>query len=624
MVCRAAFITAVLLSALSAVAAGPIHKFAGPESRGWDPAHRSARVPVDHFFPFSSSGSDWTFAPLFGRGQEQAYLAELVSKQMGYIIAAAGTYARDKFDATESAWLSRIFQSLTKSPPKVELRSARDYPGFFDSDPTSPDRIAKTELTEGATIYLNIDYFKEYAEQRPDSPDPDFFGLVAGIFAHELAHHLGVPDSPDRVLDRFGSKVGELARASVTMVRADAIGQPRFRLFTWSGTTLDRLFLHDGVGLVADLTDGLRDYLALALPDADNRQFKIRGIHWEENHLADEAVQGQPVSAILDIEVAGKPLELRAVFELALEKDSSEPARLLQTPGGVAGRWHAYYELFSRVRSGDAVLDVKPRSDVVRAGESWSASATLASDLALPNFKEGSLHAVLRSPELAARGLLWPREFRVEPSAVKLSADGKSLSLELSLPIPAGSAPRSYALTSLEADTQAGERVTFAPTFLRAFKVEATGSTAKPELLRAGIEDQVRDYSKEPPEVLNISTMSRRLFLDTGERESYTLRLTLGGMTDPRKVLLLAHASLATEPSSIEQGVVLDLLAKDRHPLIRDVRWKRSAAGLEIEVELWSAHELNGIPVDGFTIDQLYAQDQDWNELYRGLPFAVR
>ena len=94
--------------------------------------------------------------------------------------------------------------------PILQFVSAAEKPGFFDTAPGQPHRIAKTDLFRGAKVFVNVDQL--YTDLGQPTLD---LATISAILVHEFGHQTGEVDH--RKLDRLAARVrGALAGRLMT------------------------------------------------------------------------------------------------------------------------------------------------------------------------------------------------------------------------------------------------------------------------------------------------------------------------------------------------------------------------------------------------------------------------
>lgn len=111
---------------------------------------------------------------------------------------------------TDLLAFKKIKQALTVSlrnelNEMLQFVSATGAPDFFVTGLNEPDRIAKTCLNEGCTVFFNIDLLNRRNLNYPN---------LASILTHEFGHQAGFTDHA--YLDGLGAKIRTLAESKFT------------------------------------------------------------------------------------------------------------------------------------------------------------------------------------------------------------------------------------------------------------------------------------------------------------------------------------------------------------------------------------------------------------------------
>lgn len=178
-------------------------------------------------------------------------------------------------DAAEKRML-RLVQKLQGAYPasaeRIQFLSGAAHPGFFDTAPGESHRVARTELTPGATIYFNTDIL--YAPNGQPALD---LAAIYAILVHELGHQTGEPDHAS--LDRLGAKLRAFFQTRVQQLRSSEMNVS-LQLINYSARTgKAELYFHDdgdAYALTRLLEQGAgrcRDGLVLL-------GWKLENLHW--------------------------------------------------------------------------------------------------------------------------------------------------------------------------------------------------------------------------------------------------------------------------------------------------------------------------------------------------------
>lgn len=98
-----------------------------------------------------------------------------------------------------------LLRSSDADKIRVLFLSGHQAPGFFNTGPNEPHRIARTALEAGSPIFVNLDHL--YTSEGLAKLT---FAQVAGLVTHELGHQIGILDH--QTLDRLGSRVSEIVQ----------------------------------------------------------------------------------------------------------------------------------------------------------------------------------------------------------------------------------------------------------------------------------------------------------------------------------------------------------------------------------------------------------------------------
>ena len=165
--------------------------------------------------------------------------------------------------SNEAALLKKIHTNyMEDAKGGLGLVDPKDNPGFFDLDPQSSHRFARTGEEVGEIIYLNTDQLDKV----------DFFTAIA-ILVHEFGHHYGVLDTKDRPLDVLGAKVATAIRRRTQIIDLSSFNQPHLKFYV--------------VNLFDDLSQVLLDgsdndrRKGTMLFREDGETFSVEHDHWE-------------------------------------------------------------------------------------------------------------------------------------------------------------------------------------------------------------------------------------------------------------------------------------------------------------------------------------------------------
>ena len=102
----------------------------------------------------------------------------------------------------------------------MQFVSEKDRPDLFKTTADEEHRVAVTELTKDAVIYINTD--------RMNMP----LSKWAGLLTHETVHHLGYTDDETRLPDRVGAAIESHFLRIFSNSSLEEFGHPEFHVFT--------------------------------------------------------------------------------------------------------------------------------------------------------------------------------------------------------------------------------------------------------------------------------------------------------------------------------------------------------------------------------------------------------
>ncbi|WP_413612287.1 hypothetical protein [Bdellovibrio sp. HCB-110] len=363
--------------------------------------------------------------------------------------------------AAESKLLQKIYDNyLEDAEGGLGVVDPKDNPGFFDLDPQSSHRFARTGDQVGDMIYVNYDQLDKV----------NFFTAIA-ILVHEFGHHHGVKDTKDRPLDVLGSKVATAIRKKTQIIDLSAFNQPHIKFYVIN-------FFDDLSRVVLDGTDADRRRGTLVFKE-DGEFFKsvheelepnlvcptsvpVRGPIWINNLRPEDLfdwserkqAQGFALRANMQM-VCHKEGEKQAdykVLSLALRYGFYlEPLSGPAVPNwwkSQAGRISDYPTQNTMIQEGVSNVDnffrsaanrpvivknFKYSKDTYQAGETVSASGEFESS---QDFDANSCKAFLTSPQFMSYVELPRHRIIVDCSLSKVGAQKYSVTVQWKTPSP--------------------------------------------------------------------------------------------------------------------------------------------------------------------------------------------
>jgi len=105
----------------------------------------------------------------------------------------------------QKALLQKILPNLAGyTQDTLQFKPESQNPGLYRSDLGEIHRVAVTGLVPNAPIDINNELLNK-------SPNLAGFSLWMGFLAHEMVHHLGIPDDDKRIPDQFGAAIAKAA-----------------------------------------------------------------------------------------------------------------------------------------------------------------------------------------------------------------------------------------------------------------------------------------------------------------------------------------------------------------------------------------------------------------------------
>ena len=402
----------------------------------------------------------------------------------------------------------KIFDKRGEVSPLIFV-SGREKPGFFNLGADGQHRLAKTGDKPGSPIYINSDLIEVYDEAgRPK------FGLAEamGIIAHELGHHHGRKDSPERELDRFGAQLanhvrqnseeaelktsaGKTIRVSIHRPRkADPENQffsPRF-----THGIRSRVLLSDAAGIY-DLTPGIRQMILLKVREqfADIEyiwtrpftQFSLSNLRVERDPDDQPSPRGGLLAHFLkadvDVFFLGKKIGTQ-------HAKTSLTLRIVSDASGVRVRYEPEVmgqlgPLMRSRRPGASetakLVDIDTNATALKAGDTWKVRASLE----LPHdYVVADIDAVISSPQFKRTNLLSGSPL-VVPAGI--SAEGARHIVTFNFAVPERSISRDYQIEEIRVRYGDGTADVLRPTFLQTVRVTGAPGAVNPRLLHASM-----------------------------------------------------------------------------------------------------------------------------------------
>ena len=569
----------------------------------------------------------------------------------------------DKFQGDEHVMIQRIITAMHMKQD-IKFISEKSKPGFFSQ--TGPERLAVTGSVPGSTIYINdahtqifsLSNSQDILKNETALGDPSQIRLtgtvkspehilnttkeevmanIFGLLVHEFGHHVGYKDTADRPLDQLAAKFEQLAKNAMQEVDLAALNQPWIRMRTFNPAaptehSAEGKFYFVDSSDIYDLSSEMKSRVSEKLGKKFSKIWTYN-LRIEGPGSFDSSEFATPISFIADV-VAFAPETgfVTVPVRLVAHIGPSQAVRWLE----VGENWWQFTNGQMRKTSEHGMLSMEvltdrqsvgmnlkpnPKLDITSTGftkKEYAAGDIAEFYLEIPaeqNVDSKKITAELTGDNFVQSGPIRKTTFTLSPTRLMKLANGNTVaSFEWQIP-PNVRRSLNMKISRISASgSGSGETVTFRLASPLSFKVNGLASAAK--LLNYGNEGRrvVGTIKAFPAPWLQFSTEG-----GTAIPLEYQFQ---GG--NPISVKISGSAVLKGERYSENSGFVIDVMAKENHPLIESKQIVKNGDIVSVRIMLRIPKVYNNLRVDHLMLKSVYFLDEKLDEAFGNAVIGIQ